>query len=267
MIIDAQIHLSSQVREGDPLGPMSPERFIVEMDNTGVQRAVISPPMIEGQEDFAFESAHTYPDRFAVMAWLNPDDPRALDRIATWKAEAGLLAFRIPLRPDDTTRWVQSGTLDSVFGSGAQTRVAISIVPWGISLSQIASVVERHPRLRLTIDHVNLVGSTPDQVEGRIADLVAFAKYLNVTVKLAGVPAYTKEEFPYPSMQKHLAAVIDAYGPERILWGSDYTMVYRARAASYEDNFNYVASIPGITPAALAMIRGGSLEAWWGWPA
>ena len=266
MIIDAQVHLSSQAREGDPLGPMSAELFMAEMDKVGVQRAVISPPTLPGQEEYAFEAAKKYPDRFAVMAWLNPDDPGTLDRIAAWKAEPGLLAFRIPLRPDDTARWIESGTLDAIFEAGSRSRVAISVVPWGIPLSLIAPVVERHPRLRLTIDHLNLVGSTPADVADRIKDLIGFAKYLNVTVKLAGVPSFTTDAFPYPNMQQHLADVISAYGPERILWGADYTMVYRARAASYEDNFHYVASIPGVTPAALTMSRGGPLEAWWGWP-
>jgi predicted TIM-barrel fold metal-dependent hydrolase len=53
--------------------------------------------------------------------------------------------------------------------------------------------------------------------------LLALAKYPNVAVKAAGQAGYAEDEYPFRSLHWHLHRCFDAFGPERIFWGTDIT--------------------------------------------
>jgi predicted TIM-barrel fold metal-dependent hydrolase len=54
-------------------------------------------------------------------------------------------------------------------------------------------------------------------------ELLALAKYPNVAVKATGQAGYAAHEYPFPSLHPHLRRRFDAFGPERMFWGTDIT--------------------------------------------
>ncbi len=52
-------------------------------------------------------------------------------------------------------------------------------------------------------------------------ELLALARLPNVAVKATGVPGYSAEAYPFPAMQDYVRQVFDAFGPDRMFWGSD----------------------------------------------
>ena len=51
--------------------------------------------------------------------------------------------------------------------------------------------------------------------------LVALSKYPNIAVKATGAPGYSAEAYPFPLMQTYLRRIYDAFGPQRMFWGTD----------------------------------------------
>jgi hypothetical protein len=49
------------------------------------------------------------------------------------------------------------------------------------------------------------------------------AKYPNVAVKATGQAGYAEDEYPFRSLHPHLQRCFDAFGPERMFWGTDIT--------------------------------------------
>jgi predicted TIM-barrel fold metal-dependent hydrolase len=65
-------------------------------------------------------------------------------------------------------------------------------------------VAERHPGLRLTIDHLGGRGGTSTLKDAaamiHMPALLALAKHPNVAVKATGVPHYSGEAYPFPAL-------------------------------------------------------------------
>jgi predicted TIM-barrel fold metal-dependent hydrolase len=61
-------------------------------------------------------------------------------------------------------------------------------------------------------------------LEATIERLLGYAKYPNVAVKWGHAPRLSREPFPYHDLITQLGRVIDAFGANRLMWASDYTV-------------------------------------------
>src|SRR5215210_4481530 len=53
--------------------------------------------------------------------------------------------------------------------------------------------------------------------------LLTLARYPNVAVKATGAPGYSSGPYPFTSMHPYLEQIFDAFGPDRMFWGTDIT--------------------------------------------
>lgn len=92
-----------------------------------------------------------------------------------------------------------------------------------------AEVVARsNPDLQLIVDHLGIAQPHGAQeLAGdpfaRLDELLSLAQYPNVAVKVSRVPTLSREAYPYADMWPHLHKVLDAFGPEHVMWGSDFS--------------------------------------------
>ena len=107
MIADAQVHLWSFRGDGNPWHRMVPaftvEELIAEMDEAGVDRAVVVPPMWMGNDNSqALSAAAAHPDRLAVLGRMDLFDPSGAERLPDWKKQSGMLGLRFTLgKPEE----------------------------------------------------------------------------------------------------------------------------------------------------------------------
>ena len=91
-------------------------------------------------------------------------------------------------------------------------------------LPKVGEVAERHPRLKLIIDHLGRPSGTKDDAAwANLPEMLALAKHPNVAIKATGAPSYSSEAYPYRNIHGHLRRIYDAFGPERMFWGTDIT--------------------------------------------
>ena len=88
----------------------------------------------------------------------------------------------------------------------------------------VGQVAERHAGLRLIIDHFGRPSGTKDEAAwANLSELLALAKYPNVAVKATGAPSYSSAPYPYRNIHTYIRQLYDAFGPERLFWGTDIT--------------------------------------------
>jgi Amidohydrolase len=93
-----------------------------------------------------------------------------------------------------------------------------------VSRGRGAAIAERHPGLKLIVDHMGVARASRDESAYRFQpELLALAKYPNVAVKATGQSGYAEDEYPFRSLHRHLHRCFDAFGPERMFWGTDIT--------------------------------------------
>ena len=266
LIVDAQVHLWSG---GQPPAhhrqhPFGAEALVAEMDAAGVSRAVLVPPNWDpaGNEP-SLRAAADYPDRFAVMGRLEVADPSAPAALARWRDRPGLLGARLCFNDPRTRTLLIERKADWFWGAAERLGLPVMVLAPGL-LPLLADVALRHPGLRLVIDHLAIPrGARGKAAFEHLPELLAIAAYPNVAVKAVGLPAYTVDEvFPFTSLHAPLRQVFDAFGPERMFWGTDLSRMKQPYTACVE----MFTTLPWLKGDDLAQVMGLGLCRWIGWP-
>ncbi len=198
------------------------------MDEGGVDAAVIHPPGWDaGSTDMAFDGGAELsgPVRdHGVAAARSAGLARPASRIGETSRECLVCATHSCTIPRGSGCTMARST-----GCGPQPRQAgVPIATLATdSLTELGRIAERHPGLRLTIDHLGGRGGLTTLKDAaamtHMPDLLALAKFPNVAVKATGAPGYSSEAYPFPAMQIYLRQIYDAFGPHRMFWGTDIT--------------------------------------------
>jgi predicted TIM-barrel fold metal-dependent hydrolase len=145
------------------------------------------------------------------------------------KENPGIAGLRVllgwPLDGSEVKR-LEAGDWDPVFAACERHQVPTFLFVTGW-LPQAVGIAERYPRLPLIIDHLGLRQPPLDEPDDppfdRLPQLLDLARFANVNVKLCGLPALSKERFPYSDVAPALRAIVDAFGADRLMWASDTT--------------------------------------------
>src|SRR5262249_98074 len=178
-----------------PVTHFTPAEAIRLMDEGGVDAAVIHPPGWDANSTaLALQAVKDYPGRFAIMGALPLGDPASRERIATWREQPGMLGLRYGFLTDPMKTWLADRTPDWLLEAAGKAEVPIAMLATD-SLKEIGGIAERHPGLKLTIDHLGGRGGTAQDKDAtamtHIPALLALAKHPNVAVKATGVPHYS----------------------------------------------------------------------------
>ena len=268
-IVDAQIHLwatglpsnKAHIQETS----FTAKQAITLMDEAGVHAAIIHPPSWDPKShELALAAVNDYPNRFAIMGTLPLNRAISEKEIPSWKNNV-VLGLRYTLLEEPHRSWIADGSLDWLWKIAEEEKIPISMLVTD-SLVELQNIAERHPELRLTIDHLGGRGGNTklkdnDAME-HIPNLLKLAKYPNVAVKATGAPGYSGEAYPYPIMQGYLKQIYDAFGPHRIFWGTDITKM----PCSWKDCIRmFTEEARWLDENDRALVMGDAICAWWGW--
>ena len=248
-VIDAQVHL---YRKGTPIPPHQTQPFLVDdalraMDEAGVDGAILHPPVSwdPDSNEQAVEAAQAWPERFAILGYPPLDLPDSAERVARIREQPGMLGLRLYFTEARKQSWPVDGTLD-----------------WLWPVAEDGRIAERHPDLKLAVDHMGtLRGARGRAAFPNMDQLVGLARYPNVAVKLTGGPFYADDEYPYLSLHEHYRVMYDAFGPQRLFWGTDITKM----PCSWRDCVGHFQAIDWIPEADKRLIMGDAICAWLGW--
>jgi predicted TIM-barrel fold metal-dependent hydrolase len=213
----------------------------------------------------ALKAVKDYPGRFAIMGAAPLDRLESRGRIAGWRGEPGMLGLRYGFLTDPMRQWLKDGRIDWLWTEAEKAGVPIAMLATD-SLVEIGRIAERHPGLRLTIDHLGGRGGTSQSKDAaamtHMPQLLALAKFPNVAVKATGVPHYSGEAYPYPALHPYLRQVFDAFGPNRMFWGTDISKM----PCSWRQCVTmFTEKLPWLKGRDLELVMGEALCAWWGW--
>ena len=266
LIVDSQVHIWSSgtpVAHHRQVSSYSKDDLLKEMDEAGVNAAVIHPPGWDRNcNEVAIDAARQHPDRLAILGWFALDKPENRKLVDTWKRQPGMLGLRYAFLQPDQVNWPTDGTIDWLWPAAERAGIPIALLAAPF-LPVVARVAERHPRLRILIDHLGRVrGSLDDAGFANLPDLLALAKYPNIAVKASGAPSYSSEPYPYRNIHKYLRQIYDAFGPDRMFWGTDITRM----PCSYRQCVTmFTEELPWLKGRDQELLMGRALCNWIGW--
>jgi predicted TIM-barrel fold metal-dependent hydrolase len=266
LIVDAQVHIwesGTPVHIHRQTSAYAKDELLRDMDAAGVGRVLLHPPSWDPRaNEVAIAAARQHPDRLAILGFFDVARPENRALIDTWRNQPGMLGLRFAfLKPGEENR-MTDGTLDWLWPAAERAGMPVGLlVPNRCKV--VGDIAANHPGLKLLIDHMARPRfSIDDAGFSDLGELLALAKYPNVTVKATGGPSYSSEVYPYRNIHKYIEQIFDAFGPDRMFWGTDIT---RMPCTWQQCVTMYTEEMPWLKGRDLERVMGRALCEFIGW--
>ena len=221
---------TGEVKAEELENPMTAERLLGEMDRQGVERAVlVQRGSIYGFDNrYVCDSAARHPQRLVAVCAIDASAADAVSTVRHWVSERGAAGIRLMelIRGSDLS-WLDSPHARAVWreAEALQVPVCVHFFPWNrlAGLLALKEIVAALPRTTVVIDHfsnMDVQAGPPDY--GVDAPLAQLAALRGVHVKFTTIPLGRLHAAGIDAAPI-LARVLELFGAERIMWGSDIT--------------------------------------------
>jgi predicted TIM-barrel fold metal-dependent hydrolase len=245
------------------------EGLVDDMDRVGVDEAVVvGYPICEWTDNWYTMRAASDRDRLYGVVMLDPFADDAGERLREAMAVEGVLGVRVaPICPydrmwetfDPSVDWLLDAAEETAFWKAArETDALVQVLAHRTQLDQALEFVERYPDLTYAFDHMghpDPATAPGDDAFARFADL---AEYDGVAVKVSEVPHWSGESFPYRDLHDHVRWLLDHFGRDRVVWGSDYPNV--SDVAEYAETVHWLDHVDGLSDADRTWLRDRSFR-------
>jgi L-fuconolactonase len=248
--------------------------LVADMDAVGVDEAVIVTTPLYGRgpaaNDYTLASIAAHPERLwgVGLVDLFPGDAGTLresvrrvvdhDRMLGVRLHAALAYAETPTEVDRHGDWVLDRALDPAFEALASADAAAFVFPKAQQLGMVETLAGRHPDCQFVVDHM----AWPDETTAPDAEpwtrFEAVADHANVAVKVSSLPRSATEPWPYPDLHPYVRNLVDWFGSDRLMLGSDYP--WMDDWASYEQCLSWAAEAPFLSDGDLADLRHRSFD-------
>lgn len=248
--------------------------LISDMDAAGVDEAVIVTTPLYGRgaaaNDYTRAAIEAYPDRFYGVGLMEyfPDDPgdaaASLRRIVSTDGMLGVrihAALKYADSPTEVNRhgdWFLDDRLDPVFEAAAAENAAILIFPKAQQLADVVTLIDDNPGVQFVIDHMAWPDETTAPDERPWTAFEDIAERDNIAVKVSSLPRASEENWPYRDLWSYVRNLVDWYGVERLMLGSDYP--WMDNWATYEECLSWVDEAEFLSNRDRRYLRGGAFE-------
>jgi L-fuconolactonase len=295
-VVDTQVHVFRGL--GAPGRPLDLPAVLSAMDALGVVSVIIDEfwtpdaagnvlpghavtgggfrPTSPGAE----AAALLHPDRFGILLRVNHDDPDLDAVLGVFAAKPGALAIRLDARTPAQVAAMADGAFDRCFAAAQRLGLTICLLSYGMA-PLLAPYLRRYPDVTVVLDHCGLVGIDPPQVLRCRADglpvppppctfedmLALGAEHANLALKwVHGPRVFSEPAYPFVRTAEHLVRAVEAFGRERVAWGSDTTAVAPGFYTWAQAQF-YVRHASGLTAEDREWVLGRSARALFPWAA
>lgn len=230
--IDAHSHIWTPDTQSYPLGPghrranMEPPSFTVEelkgeMKAIGVARVVLIQMSFYGYDNsYMLADIARNPGTFRGVAVIEQDkgDPAGLMLEMKRKGCSG---FRIYPKDRNFDSWLASEAMHSMWRTGAKERLNMCCLMDPNGLAALDRMCRQYPETPVVIDHMCRIGVTGQIPPADVKALCEMARHPQLTVKVSAFYALGKKAPPYTDLGPLIKQLLDAFGPERLMWASD----------------------------------------------
>lgn len=198
----------------------TPEMLLELMKANGVARTVIIQVIhYKWDNSYLSDVLKQYPQYFKGVARVNPEDPGAPDHLSELMKRPGFHGVRISPAGGEAGNWITGPLMPPLWKRCDELKVPMTVLAPITRIPEVEKLIARYADLTVVIDH--MADCPPDQ-PAQIEKLLALEKYPKVFIKVSHTWSLSKEEFPYKDSQTLVKKLYDKFGPQRLMWGTDW---------------------------------------------
>jgi L-fuconolactonase len=160
-----------------------------------------------------------------VVGWTDFDAEDAAARIEALAGRTHLVGLRPMVQDIADDDWLLKPGLTAGLAAMAEQNLIFDALVLPRHLPRLSRVVDLHVDLQFVLDHC----AKPSLATGDIAawkdDIAKLARRPNIVCKLSGLATEAAPGWQVADMRPALDHVLANFGPERLLWGSDWPVV------------------------------------------
>ena len=177
------------------------------------------------ETEFLLEQATGAADVLGVVGWT---DLLASDASAAIEALAGrgkLRGLRPMLQDIADPLWMLQPGLAPALRAMERHHLVFDALIKPLHIQALLTLALRHPGLVMVIDHAAKPNIKQGEWNDWAAGLTRLARETSATCKLSGLWTEAGRTAPLASLNRYASHVLDAFGPERVIWGSDWPVL------------------------------------------
>ena len=221
IIVDTHVHIALHIYE-----PV--EILLAQMQHNGIEKALLVQSSTTTDNTYLIECLRRFPGRLSVVCRVDADSPGALDDLGRWAGEGAeairLRNFQRSPGDDPLAIWRKAEELGLSVSVGGPADVFAS--------PEFSNLVESLPSLKIVFEHLGGAGIWAVGVKqeakppySQFRQMLQLARYPNTYIKIHGMGEFCPPPFPYEDVPPFVDMAYDAFGPQRMMWGSDYPPV------------------------------------------
>jgi len=224
----------------------------------GIEGTVIvqAAPTI-AETEFMLSLADDYAYVKGVVGWVDFEQAEAPAQISKLAQHPAMVGLRPMIQDIADPDWMLRAELTPAFEALIAADLTFDALTLPPHLSNLSRLLERHPNMRVVINH----GAKPLIRDGVIepwaTDMTRLARDTQAYCKLSGLVTEANADWSIADLKPYLDHLLNSFGPDRLIWGSDWPVC--TLASSYE---RWIATtdslLSGLTADERNAILGGN---------
>jgi L-fuconolactonase len=235
-IVESHVHIWAQ-NEDYPFSPTLPdvpvpssdataEMLLAETGQAGVDHVVLVQPSTYGWDNrYLADSIARYPQQLAGVCLVNPLDEKAPEQLDYWVTERGFHGVRLHAVRPDSAEWFTTTQTDRIWQKAADLGIPVCILMDLDHAPLVAEMARRFPGVDIVVDHMGRIDVAEQPPYPRFSGLLKLADHPRTYAKVSGMLHYSQEPYPYADTHPFFRMAKDAWGPQRLMWGTDWPML------------------------------------------
>lgn len=237
--------------------PMNPETVFKFWDTVGVEMGtgVQYSSTYQTDNSYLLDMSAQYPDRILPVVILGPTDPTTpamLEKFAKENRMAGVRFTGIP-NEDGEIAFLSDAAKDS-WAAANELGISIVLMPFGsaahLTLGKIGEFADQYSNVKIVLDHIgyprphempDTYGLSPQHYELPNHDNIYY-KFTNFLISEMEVQHKTARK-PMMELKSFMQHMVDTFGADHMVWGSDYGNVHVDDIAYVQHSLNSAAGL------------------------
>jgi L-fuconolactonase len=160
-----------------------------------------------------------------VVGWVDfekAEDRRHLERFARHPKFAGVRPMIQDIADPD---WMHRPDVQWGYDAIVDLDLTFDALGFPLHIDNFQRLFDRYPSMRIVIDHSMKPVIREGRFDGWAAGMEKIAKTTPVFCKLSGLATEAASGWTQQDLRPYAAHVLSAFGPERVMWGSDWPVL------------------------------------------
>jgi len=163
-----------------------------------------------------------YPQTFQGVSRVDPLDAAAPDHLSRLVKEQGFRGVRLSPAGNASGDWIHGPLMPPLWKRCDELKVPMTVLAPITRIPEVETLVSQFPDLTVVIDHM---ADCPVDQPAQLEKLIALRRYPKVFVKISHTWSLSRQSYPYLDAQELVKRLYDAFGPQRLMWATDWPIV------------------------------------------